>query len=372
MATVRLENVSKNFGAGTTALDRVNLEIADGELMVVVGPSGCGKTTMLRLIAGLERPSQGCIRIGDRIINDVPPQDRQVAMVFQNYALYPHLSVRQNLAFALRFRRCPRVEIEARVREVAAVLGLEDLLERKPAALSGGQRQRVALGRAMAQRPSVFLFDEPLSNLDPQSRLLARRELRLLHRRLKTTTVYVTHDQAEAMTLGDRIAVVCEGALRQVGQPREVYEAPADRFVAGFIGTPPMNFFEGTLQADERGAVFSTPDGEIALPEEWGNCGRAVNGRRVVLGVRPRDLRRQALGNAEENALSGTVDAVETPGDRLDAHVRTSSGAEFVMSLDPGSPLRVGDVVRATPDPSGIRMFEDGPFGRSIAPGGPA
>ena len=224
----------------------------------------------------------------------------------------------------------------------------------------------------MAQRPSVFLFDEPLSNLDPPSRLLARRELRLLHRRLKTTTVYVTHDQGEAMTLSDRIAVVCEGVIRQVGHPREVFEAPADRFVAGFIGTPPMNFFEGTIHTDEQGTVFLTPDGGIALPREWGNRRRTVDGQRLVLGVRPRDLRWQATGNGEANVLSGTVDAVETPGDRLDAHVRASSGTEFVVSLDPGSQLRVGEVVRVTPDPSGIRMFEDGPFGRNIALGGGA
>ncbi len=367
MAKVRFENVSKDFGDGTAALDRVNLEIADGELMVVVGPSGCGKTTMLRLIAGLESPSQGYIHIGDQVVNDVPPKNRHVAMVFQNYALYPHLSVSQNLAFALKFRQCPRTEIEARVREVAALLGLENLLDRKPAALSGGQRQRVALGRAMAQRPSVFLFDEPLSNLDPQSRLGARRELRLLHRRLRTTMVYVTHDQGEAMTLGDRLAVLCEGIIHQVGHPREVFDAPADRFVAGFIGTPPMNFFEGIVRAREQGAAFLTPDGELALPGEWAQRLRAANGARLVLGVRPRDLGCKAVGSGAGNVLSGTVDAIETPGDRLDAHARTPSGTEFIVSLDPGSQLDVGDVVRVTPNPSGIKVFESGPLGRNIA-----
>jgi len=367
MARVSLKNVTKIFAGGIVALDRVSLNVADGELMVVVGPSGCGKTTLLRLIAGLEKPGAGQIEIGEKVVGDVPPKDRDVAMVFQNYALYPHLTAFQNIAFGLRFRKHSKSEIDKRAQEVAMTLGITDFLDRKPAALSGGQRQRVALGRAMAQRPKVFLFDEPLSNLDPQSRVSARRELKSLHRRLKTTTVYVTHDQGEAMTLGDRLAVMCDGIIRQVGPPVEVFDAPADRFVASFIGTPPMNFFEGMVRINGPKAVFVTRDGHITLPANLANRVKAVNGQELTLGIRPRDLRFEPVSGCEEKQLLGRVDAIETPGDRLDVHIITAcSGTECTVSVDPCSQPNVGDLGRVTLDPQGIKIFRKGPFGPNI------
>src|SRR5262245_31183385 len=243
MSTVTFENVNKIYGDFHAVKD-LNLEIGDGEFMVLVGPSGCGKTTSLRMIAGLEEISSGSLRIGDRVVNDVPPKDRHIAMVFQSYPLYPHMSVRDNLAFGLKLRKVPKAEIERRVNEAAATIQLEKLLDRKPKELSGGQRQRVALGRAIVREPSVFLMDEPLSNLDAKLRVQTRAEIARLHQRLKTTVVYVTHDQVEAMTMGQRIAVMSEGLLQQVGTPQDLYDNPKNRFVAGFIGSPAMNFVE--------------------------------------------------------------------------------------------------------------------------------
>jgi multiple sugar transport system ATP-binding protein len=367
MARVVLDSVTKVFAGGVVALDHVSLDVADGELMTIVGPSGCGKTTLLRLIAGLETQGTGRIEIGGAVVNDVPPKDRDVAMVFQNYALYPHLTVYQNMAFGLKFGRCPKPEIDHRVREAAGTLGISDLLDRKPAALSGGQRQRVALGRAMVQRPRVFLFDEPLSNLDPQSRICARREIRSLHRTWRTTTLYVTHDQSEAMMLGDRVAVICASAIRQVGRPLEVFNCPADRFVAGFIGTPPMNFFEGTIRINGHGIMFVAGDGEIPLPAELAGLANAADGEELTLGIRPRDLRYELSGGGNGIQWLGRVDAIETPGDRLDMHVRTRSGTEFTVSADPHSCPSVGDLVRVTPDSSGIRIFRKGLLGQNVA-----
>src|SRR5487761_2554753 len=240
MATVTFDHVTKKYG-DVIAVDDFNLEIADGEFMVFVGPSGCGKTTSLRMIAGLEDISDGVVRIGDRVVNDVPPKDRDIAMVFQSYALYPHMSVYDNLAFGLKLRKTPKREIEQRVNQAAEILGIRELLQRKPKQLSGGQRQRVALGRAIVREPAVFLMDEPLSNLDAKLRVQTRAEIARLHQRLKTTIVYVTHDQVEAMTMGDRIAVINEGVLQQAGSPKDMYTAPRNRFVAGFIGSPSMN-----------------------------------------------------------------------------------------------------------------------------------
>ncbi len=240
MARVLLENVTKVYGDKVTAVDNLTLEVGDQEFMVIVGPSGCGKTTILRMIAGLEDVTSGTVTIGDIIVNSVPPKDRDIAMVFQNYALYPHMTVFQNMAFALKLRKYPKAEIKKQVEEASLLLGIEDLLDRKPKALSGGQRQRVAVGRAIVRDPKVFLFDEPLSNLDPQVRTTTRTELKGLHARLKTTSIYVTHDQVEAMTLGDRIAVLKNGIIQQIGTPLEIYDKPINKFVAGFFGSPPQ------------------------------------------------------------------------------------------------------------------------------------
>jgi multiple sugar transport system ATP-binding protein len=248
MAGILLEHVTKIFGGGVVAVDDVSLRIADGEFIVLVGPSGCGKSTLLRMIAGLEEVSHGCISIGERDVTDLAPRDRDVAMVFQSYALYPHMSVRQNIAYGLKVRKTAKKEIERRVSEVAAMLGLEELLDRRPAHLSGGQRQRVAMGRAIVREPAAFLMDEPLSNLDAKLRVGMRASLAQLHARLGTTTIYVTHDQTEAMTLGERVAVISEGRVLQVDSPQRLYREPADLFVAGFIGTPSMNLVEASLQ----------------------------------------------------------------------------------------------------------------------------
>ncbi|MCB1070377.1 MAG: sn-glycerol-3-phosphate ABC transporter ATP-binding protein UgpC, partial [Kiritimatiellae bacterium] len=253
MANVILENVRKIYPGGFTAVHSANLEIKDKEFVVLVGPSGCGKSTTLRMIAGLEEISDGTIHIDGRKVNDVPPKDRDIAMVFQNYALYPHMSVRKNMAFGLKLRRFPRTEIDQRVEEAADILGIRELLERKPKALSGGQRQRVAVGRAIVRKPKAFLFDEPLSNLDAKMRVQMRMEISKLHTRLASTMIYVTHDQVEAMTMGDRIVVMKDGHIQQVAEPLELYNHPANQFVAGFIGSPPMNFFTGTIEPAEGG-----------------------------------------------------------------------------------------------------------------------
>src|SRR5881409_625098 len=278
MAEVVLEHVTKRFADDVVALDDLSLEVGDGEFLILVGPSGCGKTTALRLVAGLEKPSSGFIQIGDRVVNDVTPRDRDIAMVFQNYALYPHMTVYRNLAFGLKERKTPKPEIERRVREASAILGLDQLLKRRPAQLSGGQRQRVAMGRALVREPKAFLLDEPLSNLDAKLRVQMRAELKRIHQRLGITTVYVTHDQVEAMTLGDRIVVMSGGKALQIGRPQDVYRRPANLFVAGFIGSPPMNLLRGRA-ADGKLVV-----GDLTLPWE------AATPPDVAVGLRPEDL----------------------------------------------------------------------------------
>src|SRR5689334_5672773 len=303
MAQVLLDKVSKIYPGGVKAVDAIDLGIRDQEFVVLVGPSGCGKSTTLRMVAGLEEITDGVIRIGERVVNDVPPKDRDIAMVFQNYALYPHMTVYKNMAFGLKLRGMPKAQINQRVMEAAKILDIEHLLERKPKALSGGQRQRVAVGRAIVREPAAFLFDEPLSNLDAKLRVTTRAELKRLHHRLKTTTIYVTHDQEEAMTLGDRIVVMKDGVIQQADTPLRTYNYPVNRFVAGFIGMPPMNFFEGALKVIDGRMVFEEgrleglkPSRELTLP---GNgfrlavprhltetLGGSV-GRHVVLGIRP-------------------------------------------------------------------------------------
>lgn len=289
MARVLLENITKNFGE-VTAVKSIDLEIKNEEFVVLVGPSGCGKTTTLRMIAGLEEISEGKIYIGDRLINDVPPKDRNIAMVFQNYALYPHMKVYGNMAFGLKLRGIPKKEINERVKDAADILGLGDLLDRYPKQLSGGQRQRVAVGRAIVRRPEVFLMDEPLSNLDAKLRVQMRAELQRLHKTLKATVVYVTHDQVEAMTLGQRVAVILNGELEQLDNPLCVYEKPSNRFVAGFIGSPPMNFIKGTIGKKDNIYTFKSEDFEINVPDSVDHLLESYIGKEVTFGIRPEDV----------------------------------------------------------------------------------
>ncbi|MGB9613061.1 MAG: ABC transporter ATP-binding protein [Candidatus Margulisiibacteriota bacterium] len=289
MARVLLENVTKKFDE-VVAVKNINLEINDKEFVVLVGPSGCGKTTTLRMIAGLEEVSEGKIYIGDRLVNDVPPKDRNIAMVFQSYALYPHMKVYDNLAFGLKLRGVPKKEIDQRVAEAAEILGLTDLLNRLPKQLSGGQRQRVALGRAIVRNPQVFLMDEPLSNLDAKLRVQMRAELQKLHKKLETTVVYVTHDQVEAMTLGQRVAVILNGELQQVDSPLKVYEKPANRFVAGFIGSPPMNFVKGVIRKKNETYIFECEGFSFEVPAEIDHLLEPFVDKEIIFGIRPEDI----------------------------------------------------------------------------------
>jgi multiple sugar transport system ATP-binding protein len=309
MAQIILDQVEKVYSGGVKALDNFSLDVKDGEFMVLVGPSGCGKSTALRSIAGLEEITAGKIMIGDRVVNDLPPKDRDIAMVFQNYALYPHMTVEQNLAFGLQLRKTPKDEIKRRVDEAAKMLGLEQYLKRKPAALSGGQRQRVAMGRAIVREPQAFLMDEPLSNLDAKLRVSMRASLNQLHERLGVTTVYVTHDQVEAMTLGHRVCVLRDGRLQQVDTPQTLFEKPVNLFVAGFIGSPAMNFATADLVRDDGPAVtfagFRLPVPETEIDNNPGLSN--YFGKKVVLGIRPSDFEDASLGNADTDATGATM-----------------------------------------------------------------
>jgi multiple sugar transport system ATP-binding protein len=374
VTSVRLERVSKAFAGSVQAVDDVDLEIADGEFMVLVGPSGCGKTTLLRLLGGLEEVDQGRIWLDDDDVTDVPPQQRDIAMVFQTYALYPHKTVRENLAFGLKMRGTPKDEITTRVNKVANSLGLEELLERKPAALSGGQRQRVAMGRAIAREPKVFLMDEPLSNLDAKLRVLMRAEIARLHARLGVTTVYVTHDQVEAMTLGQRVAVFRDGELQQCAAPKELYEHPANLFVAAFIGSPSMNL----VTADVSNAQLRFAD--VTIPLEPGH---ALYGRTgsIALGVRPSDLHRAKADDLHR--LTVTVDAVEDLGSEVVIHfgvdaervhteavtaaqdeegdyalIIDDTSARFAARLDGGDSVSIGDQVTLALTPARLYLFD--------------
>jgi multiple sugar transport system ATP-binding protein len=348
VAAISLEGVGKIFPNGHAAVRDATLAIGDGELLVLVGPSGCGKSTVLRLIAGLEAPSGGRIAIGDRDVTDVPPQQRDLAMVFQSYALYPHKSVRDNLAFALQVRQMPAAQIEERVRATAASLGIASLLNRKPAQLSGGQRQRVALGRAIVREPKAFLLDEPLSNLDPLLRAGTRAELALLHRRLGATMVYVTHDQEEAMTLATRMAVMHNGVIEQVGAPLEVFARPATTFVAQFVGTPSINLWPGTWTRD-RGLRVTTAslalDGAESVP-----AGASSDGSKIIIGVRPHDIDVGPIGGGD---LDGSVELVEALGAWTTMHVRVDADRELVrVAALSGPAARPGDRV-------GLRLRRD-------------
>lgn len=335
MAEVILKDVDKIYQGGFHAVHKANLHINDGEFVVLVGPSGCGKSTTLRMVAGLEEISGGTISIGDRVVNDVAPKDRDIAMVFQNYALYPHMTVYKNMGFALKLRKFPKKEIDTRIRAAAQILGLSELLDRKPKALSGGQRQRVAVGRAIVRHPSVFLFDEPLSNLDAKLRVEMRAELKRLHQKLKTTTVYVTHDQEEAMTLGSRIVVMKDGFIQQVGSPLEVYNKPVNSFVAGFVGTPPMNFLNGQIVKDGDAIFFDEGTCRIQLPTAVAAKVAARAGQGVLFGLRPEgiSLHAERFGNAG-NVIPVKVQVTEPLGEKMDVFASTSKHGHIVARVD--------------------------------------
>jgi len=364
MATVTFESVNKDFGDFKAVKD-LNLEIGDGEFMVLVGPSGCGKTTSLRMIAGLEEITSGTLKIGDRIVNDVPPKDRDIAMVFQSYALYPHMTVRENLAFGLKLRKVPKAEIERRVNETAETIQLQKLLDRKPKELSGGQRQRVALGRAIVREPAVFLMDEPLSNLDAKLRVQTRAEIARLHQRLKTTVVYVTHDQVEAMTMGSRIAVMNEGLIEQVGTPQALYDTPVSRFVAGFIGSPSMNFVDVHMDGTGESARLVGPaDWSIPLPDRYREAATPRAGKTIVAGFRPEHLD-VGQGGPGFGGFSARADVVEYLGNEELLHV-SAADKDIVAIVGSEHRLRPGDIVPLTLPLDKLHLF-DGETGLTLA-----
>jgi ABC-type sugar transport system ATPase subunit len=355
MARVALAHLSKVFPNGTRGLDDVSLEVADGELVVLVGPSGCGKSTVLRLIAGLEDATSGEIRIGDAVVNDLPPQARNVAMVFQDYALYPHMTVRRNLEFPLRMRRAARSEIDERVTTVARQLDLGALLERLPKQLSGGQRQRVAMGRALVREPAVSLLDEPLSNLDAKLRVDVRAEIAELQARIRTTMLYVTHDQVEAMTLGHRVAVLDAGRLQQIATPRELYDRPVNAFVAGFIGNPPMNLLPGRLVADTGGASVAVAGGTLRLAAPAVPRPAITGDGAVTVGIRPEVLTLADAGAPD--VLHLTVEHVEWLGHETLAHLRTGGDARLVARIPGMLTLAAGQPVTLAVEPAQVYLF---------------
>jgi multiple sugar transport system ATP-binding protein len=364
MANVSIKDVQKRYGQNPPVITGVNLEIAEHEFMVLVGPSGCGKSTLLRMIAGLEEISSGTISIGDRVVNDVPPKDRDIAMVFQSYALYPHMSVRENLEFGLKLRGTKRPEIDRLVAEAARLLEIEEYLARRPKELSGGQRQRVALGRAIVRKPAVFLFDEPLSNLDAKLRVQMRAEIKKLQQRLEVTSVYVTHDQIEAMTMGHRIAILNAGILQQVGTPLDVYERPDNVFVANFIGTPPMNFIR--CQVTEAGALLNAKGFAIPSPVAMRDALARRAGKTVIVGVRPENV----LAAAESASSSSpyragaatapvdlTADLVETLGNEVVIHGRNGEDS-IAFKMDPHNPPAAGEKVKAVIELDRLHLFD--------------
>jgi len=347
MASVEIRDVRKAFGA-TEVIHGVNIMIEDGAFVVLVGPSGCGKSTLLRMIAGLENITAGQIKIGDRVVNDVPPKARDVAMVFQNYALYPHMTVAANMGFSLRLRHAPQAEIDERVKRAAEILGLEPLLSRYPRQLSGGQRQRVAMGRAIVRDPQVFLFDEPLSNLDAKLRVQMRTEIKELHQQLGTTTVYVTHDQIEAMTMADKIVVMHDGLVEQIGAPLELYDRPANLFVAGFIGSPAMNFFRGRIGANGA-AAFETAGG-VKLPLNGKPAG--ADGKSAVYGIRPEHF------TLAEDGARGEVVVIEPTGSEIQVAARLA-GQEVIAVFRERHNFKPGDEIRLKPNPKLVHLFDE-------------
>ncbi|MBC2593473.1 sn-glycerol-3-phosphate ABC transporter ATP-binding protein UgpC [Ruficoccus amylovorans] len=368
MANVSISKLTKTYpgsgGPDVTVVHGIDLEIRDGEFMVLVGPSGCGKSTTLRMIAGLEDITGGSVSIGDRVVNNVLPKERDIAMVFQNYALYPHMSVYENMAFGLKLRKFPKAEIDQRVREASAMLGLDPYLARKPKALSGGQRQRVAVGRAIVRKPKVFLFDEPLSNLDAKMRVSMRAEISKLHARLDATMIYVTHDQVEAMTMGDRICVMKDGRIMQVDEPLALYNKPDNMFVAGFIGSPAMNFFKGTLRKSDGGLVFAGAEGDadpvrLMLPEAVASQVTGHVDREVVLGIRPEDIS-EATPSPDEGLLrsiTARLDVREPMGAETYLYC-VAGGTLFVARVHPGGHYECGQQVKLHVKVEHIHLFD--------------
>jgi len=356
MATVELRNITKVYEGGVKAVDSANLTINDKEFVVLVGPSGCGKTTTLRMVAGLEEISSGELFIDGKLMNDVAPKDRDIAMVFQNYALYPHMTVYDNMAFGLKIRKYPKQEISQRVHEAAQILDIEELLDRKPKALSGGQRQRVAVGRAIVRKPKVFLFDEPLSNLDAKLRVQMRAELSALHHRLQATMIYVTHDQIEAMTMGDRIVVMKDGLIQQIGTPLGLYNTPVNRFVAGFIGSPPMNFMKVALRQENGKVIADEGDFKLELDPKQAELLRSYVGKETILGVRPEDLS-YLEAPAATNNVKTKVEVVEPLGAETHLWVSTKNN-QLVAKVAPRYTFHIGDAANLRPDLTKVHFFD--------------
>ncbi|HID95100.1 MAG TPA: sn-glycerol-3-phosphate ABC transporter ATP-binding protein UgpC [Candidatus Latescibacteria bacterium] len=360
MADVVLKDVTKIFERNIIAADNISFEVKDKEFVVLVGPSGCGKSTTLRLIAGLEELTEGEIYIDGRLVNDIPPKDRDIAMVFQNYALYPHMTVYHNMAFGLKLRKYPRREIERRVHEAAEILGITDLLNRKPKALSGGEQQRVAVGRAIVRKPKVFLFDEPLSNLDAKLRVQMRAEICKLHSHLEATIIYVTHDQVEAMTMGQRIVVMRDGVIQQIDTPLNLYNRPANKFVAGFIGSPTMNFIQGTLSKDWRGGLsFSDGVIKLGLPRRHNRRLQSYVGRELILGIRPEDILNPRFGKSTPETVTiwAKVEVIEPMGNETFLYLNTGS-TSLVARFSTTKIPRVGEEMKLMVNMSKCHFFD--------------
>jgi len=359
MASVTYDRVFKRFG-DVVAVNDLSIKIADKEFLVFVGPSGCGKTTSLRLLAGLEEISDGRILIGDRVVNDVPPKDRDIAMVFQSYALYPHMSVYDNMAFGLKLRKTPKAEIDKKVKEAADMLGIGQLLDRKPKQLSGGQRQRVAVGRAIVRDPAVFLFDEPLSNLDAKLRVQTRAEISKLHQRLGTTFIYVTHDQMEAMTMASRIAVMKDGILQQIDTPQSLYDHPTNVFVAGFIGSPSMNFFDATVVDDQNGKlVVDGGSFRLEIPSHMKATYAPYKGKKVIFGIRPEDIHnaQYAPPGIHPAPMKADVDVTELMGNEIFLYLLTGN-KQFIARVDPRTQVHAGETVDLIINMDNMHLFD--------------
>jgi len=359
MSQVSLRGITKIFSGNVKAVNDVSLGVNSQEFLVLVGPSGCGKSTVLRIIAGLEEATGGEVYIGDKLVNDVPAKDRDIAMVFQNYALYPHMNVYSNMAFGLKLRKIPQEAIKERVEDAAAILGIDDLLDRKPKQLSGGQKQRVAVGRAIVRKPLVFLFDEPLSNLDAKFRVQMRTEIHKLHDRLKTTMIYVTHDQVEAMTLGDRVAVMKAGVIHQCDNPINIYDNPVDKFVAGFIGSPPMNFMEGAIKKKGGRLFFDEGSFEVAILDKMAAPLARYIGKKIIFGIRPEDIYDKLFATKAhpEETISALVDVIEPMGSEVYLYLKTN-GHSFIARVRSRSTPRVSDRLDVVFDMSKVHFFD--------------
>ncbi len=358
MASVTYKNVTKKFG-DVVAVNDLSIVVEDKEFLVLVGPSGCGKTTALRLLAGLEELTEGEILIGDKLVNDIAPKDRDIAMVFQSYALYPHMSVYDNMAFGLKLRKMDKKEIKKRVKSAAGILGIEELLDRKPRQLSGGQRQRVAVGRAIVREPNVFLLDEPLSNLDAKLRVQTRAEISKLHKQLQTTFIYVTHDQTEAMTMASRIAVMNEGVLQQIDSPQNLYDNPANKFVAGFIGSPSMNFFDAKVFSEKGSLSIDCGSFDFKIPKSKIDLYKSYEGKEVFFGIRPEDIHDANYGPGGKNLIktSAKVDVLELMGNEILAYFSIEDH-DFIGRIDPRSSFKYGETVDIVFDLDGLQIFD--------------